>query len=81
MKILSNVFKALTLILTHVCCAVVAANYVDIYWGIKYAGYSAPLEVAFISGIPFIVGAAICGTLAFVFHKKYKKKALISEQG
>ena len=42
MKTISNLFLILAVLLSDVMCAVVAYNYCDMMWGIKYAGYSAP---------------------------------------
>ena len=70
MKKLSVCFWALALLLSNIMCAVVAWNYCDMLWGIKYAGYSAPASTAFLSAIPFVVGIAICIVLALFFKKK-----------
>ena len=39
MKTISNLFLILAVLLSDVMCAVVAYNYCDMMWGIKYAGY------------------------------------------
>lgn len=70
MKKLSNVFLVLAVLLSDVMCAVVAYNYCDILWGMKYAGYSAPVDVAFVYAIPFAIGIVICVVLAWVCRKK-----------
>ena len=70
MKKLSVCFWILAVILSDIMCAVVAWNYCDMLWGIKYAGYSAPASTAFLSAIPFATGIAICVVLAIVFKKK-----------
>lgn len=72
MKKLSVLFWALTVLLSDAMCAVVAYMYCDIKWGIRYAGYSAPLDTAFAFAIPFLVGIAVCAALAVVFGKKAK---------
>lgn len=41
MKKLSIVFWVLASALSHVMCAIVAYDYCDMLWGIRYAGYSA----------------------------------------
>lgn len=51
-------------------CAVVAYNYCDIVWGIKYACYSAPASVAFFTAIPYAIGIIVCVVLAVFFKKK-----------
>ena len=48
MKKLSICFTVLAILLSHIMCAVVAWNYCDMLWGIKYAWYSAPASTAFL---------------------------------
>ena len=70
MKALSTVFWILAVLLSDVMCAVVAYNYCDMLWGIKYAGYSAPAWTAFLVAIPYAVGIIVCVVLAIFFKKK-----------
>ena len=70
MKKISNIFIALAIILSDVMCAVVGYNYAAMQWGIKYACYSAPASIAFLSAIPFVVGIVVCAILAISFRKK-----------
>jgi hypothetical protein len=70
MKTLSMVFWILTVILSDVMCAVVAYNYCDMVWGIKYAGYSAPAWTAFLSAIPFAIAIVVCIVVALLLKKK-----------
>ena len=70
MKTLSTVFWILAVLLSDVMCAVVAYNYCDMVWGIKYAGYSAPASTAFLPAIPFAIAIAVCIVLALFFRKK-----------
>lgn len=70
---LSIAFAALAVLLSDVMCAVVAFHYCDLWWGGRYAGYSAPASVAFVFLIPYGAGIAVCAVLAWVFHKKYRK--------
>lgn len=70
MKTLSTVFWILAVLLSDVMCAVVAYNYCDMVWGIKYAGYSAPASTAFLTAIPFAIAIAVCIVLALFFRKK-----------
>ena len=70
MKALSIVFWILAVLLSDVMCAVVAYNYCDMEWGIKYAAYSAPKWTAFLSAIPFVIAIAVCVVLALFFKKK-----------
>ena len=51
MRTLSKVFYVLAFLLFGAMCAVVAYNYCDMTWGIKYAGYSAPAWTAFMTAI------------------------------
>ena len=55
MKALSCTFAALAILLSDVMCAVVAFNYCDMLWGIRYASYSAPASTAFLLIIPYAV--------------------------
>ena len=66
MKILSNVFAVLAVLLSDAMCAVVAYQYCDMVWGIKYACYSAPVWTAFLAAIPF--AAAILSTRCAVLY-------------
>ncbi len=70
MKTLSTVFWILAVLLSDVMCAVVSYNYCDMVWGIKYAGYSAPASVAFLTAIPFVIAIVVCIVLALFFKKK-----------
>ena len=72
MKKLFILFTALAIILSDVMCATVAAIYTDVYWGMKYAGYSAGPDVAFVIAIPFLIAIVICVILAVVFYRKSK---------
>lgn len=73
MRILSAVFAILAILLSDVMCAVVAYNYCDMLWGIKYACYSAPANTAFLLVIPYTIGIAVCVALAIVF-KRFGRK-------
>lgn len=70
MKTLSAVFLILAVFLSDVMCAVVAYNYCDMRWGIKYAGYSASAETAFLAAIPYVMGIVVCVILAFYCKRK-----------
>ncbi len=70
MAVLSAVFAALAVILSDVMCAVVAFNYCDMLWGIRYAGYSAPASVAFLTAVPYAVGIIICVILSLFLKKR-----------
>lgn len=70
MRTLSKVFYVLAFLLFGAMCAVVAYNYCDMTWGIKYAGYSAPAWTAFMTAIPFAIAIATCIGIALAFKKK-----------
>lgn len=70
MKILTKVFSVLAILLSDVMCAVVAYNYCDMLWGIKYAGYSAPAGTAFLSAIPFAIAIVVCVFVSLFLKKK-----------
>ena len=70
MAVLSAVFAALAVILSDVMCAVIAFNFCDMLWGIKYAGYSAPASVAFLTAVPYAVGIIICVILSLFLKKR-----------
>lgn len=72
MKILSKVFGVLAILLSDVMCAVVAYNYCDMLWGIKYAGYSAPAGIAFLSAIPFASAIVVCVFVSLFLKKKIR---------
>ena len=70
MKILSNLFLVLAVLLSDVICAVVAYNYCNMVWGIKYAYFSAPASTAFLAAIPFIIAIVVCVVIALYFKKR-----------
>lgn len=70
MKTISNLFLILAVLLSDVMCAVVAYNYCDMMWGIKYAGYSAPVWTAFWVAIPFAIAIVVCVVIAPYFKKR-----------
>lgn len=72
MKVLSNVFWILAVFLSDIMCAVVAYNYCNMAWGIRYAGYSAPASSAFLFAIPYVIGIVICIILAFYFRQRVR---------
>ena len=72
MKVLSNVFWILAVFLSDVMCAVVAYNYCNMAWGIRYAGYSAPASSAFLFAIPYVIGIVICIILEFYFRQRVR---------
>lgn len=67
---LSVLFLVLTLLLSHVMCAVVAYDYASLFWCGKYGLCSAPASTAFLMMIPYGIGSIICAALAWLFRKK-----------
>ena len=72
MKKMRTIFIVLTIILSNVMCAVVAYHYCAMQWGIRYAGYSAPVSVAFVYAIPYGIGIVVCIIVAMMLRKKGK---------
>ena len=72
MKIFTIIFGALAVALSDVMCAVVAYNYCDMLWGIRYSGYSAPAATALLIAPPYLIAIAACTCLAVLFYKKSK---------
>ena len=70
MKLLYRFCLLIAIILSHIMCAVVAYNYCDMMWGIKYAGYSAPVSTAFLVAIPFAIAIVVCVVIALYFKKR-----------
>ena len=70
MAVMSAVFGVLAVLLSDVMCAVVAFNYCDMLWGIRYAGYSAPANTAFLTAVPYVIGIIVCVILAVFFRRK-----------
>lgn len=70
MKTLSTAFFISAVILSDIMCAVIAYNYCNLLWGIKYAGYSAPAETAFLTAVPFALCIAVCVILAIYFRHR-----------
>ena len=74
MKTMSMLFGISAILLSDAMCAVVAYNYCDMLWGIKYVGYSAPAWTALLTAIPFAIGIAVCILLALFFKKRAAKQ-------
>ena len=74
-RIFAVAFIAVAIILSDIMCANVAFEYCNMLWGIKYAGYSAPANVAFLLAIPYVIGILICIILSCVFWRKSNKKS------
>lgn len=65
-----TVFGILAVLLSDTMCMVVSYNYCDMLWGIRYADYSAPASVAFLTAIPFLIGIAACVVPALFFKNR-----------
>ncbi len=66
----SNICYIIAIILSDVMCADVAASYVHMLYGIKYEGYSASAELAFIYAIKYVIAIIIC----IILGRRFKKK-------
>ena len=64
------IFAAFAILLSDIMCAVVGYGYSNMLWGIRYAGYSAPANTAFLLAIPYAVGIVICVIVSYVFFRK-----------
>lgn len=65
-------FILIAVILSNIMSANVAFEYCNMLWGIKYAGYSAPANVAFLIAIPYAIGIMICIAISYILRKKTK---------
>lgn len=70
MKTISQLFLLIAVILSHIMCAVVAYNYSNMEWEIKVGRTSAPIEIAYLYAVPFVIGIVLCIIGAFYFKKK-----------
>ena len=75
-KLYSIGFIIIALIISHIMCIHVAYAYSNMLWGIEYAGYSAPANVAFFLIIPYMIGVIIALVIALVFRKRAMKVAV-----
>lgn len=74
MKKISRIFWIFAGLLSHLMCANVAYNYSEMWWGVRYAAYSAPVWTAFLVVIPYSIGILVCITLALFFKKKAERE-------
>lgn len=70
MKRLSRLFAVLAVVLSYAMCATVAYNVRDMLCGIAHKGYSAPVWVALLSAVPFLLGIAVCVALSYWLRKR-----------
>lgn len=73
LKVISNVFWLMALVLSHYMCAVVAFNYCNMFYMGKYEGFSAPPDTAFLLSVPFLIGIIVCIAVAIILHRKSLK--------
>lgn len=70
MRLLYRLCLLIAVILSHIMCGVVAYNYCNMEWEIKVGGTCAPVEMAYLYAIPFVIGIVLCLIGAFYFKKK-----------
>jgi len=70
---ISRLFTILSLLLSHIMCAVIAFHYSYLLHCGKHGGCSAPAYVALFYAIPFLIGIGVCIILAWVFHHCKKR--------
>lgn len=61
------------LCLSHFMCINVTFHYARTLCQIEHAGASAPVSIAFLSAIPYLIGIAVFTALAVFFYWKSKK--------
>lgn len=67
---LSKISIVLAVLLSDMMCAVVGYQYCALWWGGRYAGWSAPPSTAFVYAIPFAAGIVCCVGFSRLFRKK-----------
>lgn len=72
-KNLSILFATVALIISHTMVAVVARNYANIICWSKHEGFSGNTSIAFILGIPYLIGLIVCIIFAVIFYRKGRK--------
>lgn len=72
-KILSYIFTALALILSHLMCITIAYDYASMLWCGRYGLNSAPASVVFLLIIPYGIAILICALVAYLLHRKAKQ--------
>lgn len=73
-KILFWLSIVLGLISSHAMFAVVAYNFCNLSWGMRYAGWSAGPNVAFFASIPFLFVMIVCFVIAIIAYKKSTRR-------
>ena len=74
MKVFSIMFAFIAVLLSHAMCAAAAFAYRGMLCGIAHGGYSAPASTAFITALPYAIGAVVCAVLSIVFWTQAKKR-------
>lgn len=69
-RVFSGCFLALAAALSHAMCAVVAYQYRAMLCAAQHQAASAPASVAFLLGLPFLFGIALCLVLALVLRRR-----------
>lgn len=69
-SLLSRLFLAISLLLSHAMCAAVASNYTGLVYCGRYGLCSAPPSAAFLLAVPFLLGILICLGLAYAFRRR-----------
>ena len=69
-KIGKRICLAVAVLLSDIMCADVSYQYCSFQWGRDYEGWSAPPSLAFLGGVPYVVGILACIGLFWVFHRK-----------
>lgn len=75
-KILRNIMLIIAVIVSNIMSADIAYRYCDMLWGIKYAGYSAPVNIVFWLVIPYVAIILLCIALAWKFNRKIKQSEI-----
>ncbi len=66
--------KMIALTLSCVMCFVVGYNYCNMKWTVKYLGFSAPAETAFLYAIPYLLCIFLCFALSHYYSKRNERK-------
>ena len=73
-RILSVIFAVLSVILLITMCIIVTYNYTAMLYGIKYLGFSAPANSAFLMIIPYGLAIIVRLVLSSFFSRRDVKK-------
>ena len=72
MKKMIKALKIIAIVLSYVCCIVVAYLYRGVLCDIEHGGFSAPAWIALLYAIPFIGLILVCLLLIFILNKRVK---------